>query len=131
VPQVSCLVLRRPGTPKSGMESGHGRVTIIDRLMLLTAVNMLAPPSTQVVCRRLAVSRDEAEAALTEAKRAHLVAEESPETTQAMLAGINGHRWRLTEPGRAEMYRLLRAHLASAGAAGRAPQRPPAPRSGA
>jgi hypothetical protein len=104
---------------------------MVDRLLLLTAVNMLAPPSTRGLCRRLAVSRDEAEAALTEAQRAHLVVEEPPETARAMLAGINRRRWRLTEPGRAEMYRLLHAQLASAGAAGCAPQRPAAPRAGA
>jgi hypothetical protein len=79
---------------------------MVDRLRLLTAVNMLAPPSTPAVARRLAVSRDEAHSALTEAERVQLVAQQR-ESARTTPAGIGRRVWRLSEEGRAELYRLL------------------------
>jgi hypothetical protein len=81
---------------------------MVDRLRLLAAVNMLAPPTTRGVARRLAVSTDEAESALTEAERIHLVAKEQHEDASTSTAGHDRHLWRLSEAGRAQMNRLLR-----------------------
>jgi hypothetical protein len=81
---------------------------MVDRLRLLAAVNMVAPPSTPAVARRLAVPRDEAHSALTEAERVHLVAQQL-DSARATPAGIGRRVWRLSEQGRAEMYRLLHA----------------------
>lgn len=83
---------------------------MIDRLGLLAAVNMLAPPSTQGVAKRLAISRDEAEIALTQAERVQLVAKEPRERPTPSASGKNRHLWRLSDEGRAEMYRLLHVH---------------------
>jgi hypothetical protein len=83
---------------------------MVDRLRLLAAVNMLAPPTTRGVAQRLAVSTDEAESALTEAEQVHLVARKRPENTPTGTSGKHRPRWRLSEEGRALMYRLLPPH---------------------
>ena len=80
---------------------------MVDRLRLLAAVNMLAPPSTRAVAQRLSVSRDEAESALRAAERVHLVAKDQLTSSLAGAAGAGRHLWRLSEQGRTEMYRLL------------------------
>ncbi len=49
---------------------------MMDRLLLLAAVNMPPAPSTRGVAQRLAVSTEEAECALHEAERSHLVTAE-------------------------------------------------------
>src|SRR6478672_740541 len=48
-----------------------GGSAMVDRLRLLVAVNMLAPPTTTGVAKRLGVSRDEAESALQDAEGVH------------------------------------------------------------
>jgi predicted ArsR family transcriptional regulator len=85
-------------------------MTMVDRLRLLAAVNMLGPPTTRGVARRLSVSTDEAKSALTDAERAHLVAKQLPENTPTNTAGKDRYRWRLSDKGRAQMYRLLHPH---------------------
>jgi hypothetical protein len=80
---------------------------MVDRLRLLVAVNMLAPPTTTGVAKRLAVSSDEAHSALHDAECVHLVAKQRRERLlrSTVVGGLT--RWRLSDEGRAEMYRLL------------------------
>lgn len=80
---------------------------MVDRLRLLVAVNMLAPPTTTGVAKRLAVSSAEAESALRDAECVHLVANQRRERS----TGAEGLAlWRLSDEGRAEMDRLLHTH---------------------
>lgn len=80
---------------------------MVDRLRLLVAVNMLAPPTTTCVAKRLAVSRDEAESALHDAECVHLVAEQRLVRMLRSTGAGRLTRWRLSDEGRAEMQRLL------------------------
>lgn len=80
---------------------------MVDRLRLLVAVNMLAPPTTTGVATRLAVSSDEAESALHDAECVHLVAKQSRERMLASTGAEGLALWRLSDEGRAEMFRLL------------------------
>ena len=80
---------------------------MVDRLRLLVAVNMLAPPTTTGVAKRLAVSRDEAESALHDAECGHLVAEQRVERMLRSTRAEGRTLWRLSDEGRAEMDRLL------------------------
>ncbi len=80
---------------------------MVDRLLLLAAVNMPPAPSTRGVAQRLAVTSEEAECALREAARCHLVAAEPSDRAAANAPPARRQLWRLREEGRAEMYRLL------------------------
>jgi hypothetical protein len=80
---------------------------MVDRLRLLVAVNMLAPPTTTGVAKRLAVSRGEAESALHDAECVHLVAKQRRERMLRATGAGGRLLWRLSDEGRAEMYRLL------------------------
>jgi hypothetical protein len=80
---------------------------MVDRLRLLVAVNMLAPPTTTGVAKRLAVSSDEAESALHDAECVHLVAQQRRERMLRATGAGGRSLWRLSDEGRAEMYRLL------------------------
>jgi hypothetical protein len=80
---------------------------MVDRLRLLVAVNMLAPPTTTCVAKRLAVSTDEAESALHDAECVHLVAKQRLERMLRSTGAEGVTRWRLSDEGRAEMHRLL------------------------
>jgi hypothetical protein len=80
---------------------------MVDRLQLLVAVNMLAPPSTTGVAKRLAASKDEAESALHDAECVHLVTKHRLDTMLRTTRAKSLTRWRLSEEGRAEMHRLL------------------------
>jgi hypothetical protein len=79
---------------------------MVDRLLLLAAVNMPPAPSTRGVAQRLAVTNEEAEFALHEAKRFDLVVEEQIHG-RVHAPAQRRQLWRLKEKGRAEMYRLL------------------------
>jgi DNA-binding PadR family transcriptional regulator len=78
---------------------------VVERVRLLVAVAMQAAPSTGTVAKRLALSRPEAEAALREAERAHLVV--ASHVTRAHDLGRQ--LWRLSDRGQAELRRLLAA----------------------
>jgi hypothetical protein len=80
---------------------------MVDRLKLLVAVNMLAPPTTTGVAKRLAVSSEVAESALHDAECVHLVAKQQRERMLRRTGAERTTRWRLSDKGRAEMYRLL------------------------
>jgi len=82
---------------------------MVDRLLLLAAVNMVEAPTTNGVAKRLAVSDEEAESALHDAERARLVAKQEREIAAAPVPRARRPRWRLSDAGRAEMYRLLHA----------------------
>jgi hypothetical protein len=79
---------------------------MVDRLQLLAAVNMPPTPSTKGVAQRLAVSEEEAEAALHHAEGSELVTGRQPANGASRPAAAR-RMWRLSEAGRAEMYRLL------------------------
>lgn len=80
---------------------------MVDRLRLLVAVNMLAPPTTTCVAKRLAVSREEAESALHDAECVDLVAKERLERMLRSTEAGGLTLWRLSDEGCAEMHRLL------------------------
>jgi hypothetical protein len=84
-----------------------GGSAMVDRLRLLVAVNMVAPPTTTGVAKRLAVSRDEAESALHDAECGHLVAKQRLKRMLRSTAVRDLTLWRLSDEGRAEMNRLL------------------------
>ena len=72
---------------------------MVDRLRLLVAVNMLAPPTTTGVAKRLAVSREEAESALHDAECVHLVAKQRLER-MFRSTGVGGLTvWPLSDEG--------------------------------
>ncbi len=81
---------------------------MVDRLLLLAAVNMPPAPNSNGVAKRLAVTLEVAQSALREAEQSHLVAEEPSKKRAGTPAGRRP-RWRLSEEGRAELYRLLPA----------------------
>jgi hypothetical protein len=82
---------------------------MVDRLRLLAAVRMLAAPTTRAIAKWLAVPTGDAEAALTEAERVHLVTHRHSERRCDGRRGEGHERWWLSEEGRAEMERLIEA----------------------
>jgi DNA-binding MarR family transcriptional regulator len=83
----------------------------MERLALLTAVNEREqheePPhwTTVAIAGRLGVSDAEAEAALRRAEHEGLVVEEHDESI-GVGSDFNRQRWRLSDAGRQELYRL-------------------------
>jgi hypothetical protein len=82
---------------------------MVDRLRLLAAVKILVAPTTRAVAKWLAVPTRDAEAALTEAERVHLVTHGHAKRHRAGGRGGDQKRWWLSDEGRSEMERLIDA----------------------